>query len=160
MSHSLLGIYLNDHLLGASGGLELFKRAAGAQRGTPRGPELERLVEEVREDRDSLLRIMRGMGVPVRRAKVLAGWVGEKVGRAKLNGHLLTRSPLSSLVELEAMRLGVQGKEAGWLALRQVADAYDGLDAAELERLVGRARQQGEVLERLRQETAAEVLSR
>jgi hypothetical protein len=34
---------------------------------------------------------------------VCAGWIGEKAGRLKLNGRLRSRSPLSSLEELEMM---------------------------------------------------------
>ncbi len=42
--------------------------------------------------------------------KVLAGWVAEKLGRLKPNGQLLGYSPLSRLVELEALALGITGK--------------------------------------------------
>lgn len=106
---TLLGIYLNDHLAGATGGLELFRRATGAARGARRA-ELEQLTDQVGQDRQSLLAMMRGLGVPVRRYKVVTAWVLEKAGRLKTNGHLLSRSPLSDLVELEALVLGVQGK--------------------------------------------------
>ncbi|MDP9435302.1 MAG: hypothetical protein M3P93_08975, partial [Actinomycetota bacterium] len=41
--------------------------------------------------------------------------------RLKANGHLLRRSPLSDLVEMEALVLGVQGKAAGFRALRSIA---------------------------------------
>ena len=40
---------------------------------------------------------------------MVAGWVAEKAGRLKLNGSLLTYSPLSRLVELEGLSLGVEG---------------------------------------------------
>ncbi len=75
----------------------------------------------MQQDRDSLLAIMSAIGVSVRRYKVLGGWVLEKVGRLKANGHLLRRSPLSDLVEMEALVLGVQGKAAGFRALRSIA---------------------------------------
>lgn len=159
MADSMLAIYLNDHLLGASAGLELFKRAARNTRGKPAAPELQRLTREVAEDRETLLATMRALGLPVRRYKILTGWALEKAGRLKPNGKLLARSPLSALVELEGLRLGVQGKEAGWLALRAVADRYAALDPDELDRLAGRARRQAEELERLRAVTAADVLS-
>ena len=152
----LLGIYLNDHLGGATAGLDMFRRAAAAHRGTPAGDELARLAAEVAEDRASLLGIMAALGVPQRAYKVWGGWALEKVGRLKPNGHLLSRSPLSSLVELEALVLGVEGKGAGFRALR--AAALPALDAAELDRLVERAARQAEVLERLRLEAAAAVL--
>jgi hypothetical protein len=145
---ALLGIYLNDHLAGSTTGLELFRRVAGAHRGTPAGAVLERLTREIEEDREELLRIMRTLGVPVRQYKVAAGWAMEKVGRLKLNGRLLSRSPLSSVVEFEALYLGVQGKEAGWRLLRAIEDPR--LDAAQLDRLVDRAAAQADALEELR----------
>ncbi len=74
-----------------------------------------------------------------RRYKVLGGWVLEKVGRLKANGHLLRRSPLSDLVEMEALVLGVQGKAAGFRALRSIAAGDPRLDATDLDRLVDRA---------------------
>ncbi len=146
----LAGIYLNDHLAGASGGLELFRRAARSHRGTPAGEVLQRLTAEVAADRDSLLSTMRALGLPVRRYKIVAGWTAEKAGRLKLNGRLLRRSPLSSLVELEALRLGVEGKASGWSLLLEATAADERLDARELERLRERARRQSAELESLR----------
>jgi hypothetical protein len=93
----------------------------------------------------------------VRRYKVLAGWAVEKVGRLKLNGRLLRASPLSSVIEFESMRLGVQGKEAGWRVLRLVADRDRRLDPDRLGRLLARARQQADEIEELRMRAAAEA---
>lgn len=154
-----LRIYLNDHLMGAAAGLELFRRAAAAHRGTPTGDELERLTVEVEQDRAALVAMAERLRVPVRRYKLVAGWAAEKAGRLKPNGHLLTRAPLSDLVELEGLRVGVQAKEAGWLSLRAVADRYPALDAEELDRLAERARAQAAALERLRTPCAEKVLS-
>ena len=55
---------------------------------------------------------MKTLGIAPRTYKVYAGWIGERAGRLKLNGHLLSRSPLSSLEELELLRLAVEGKAA------------------------------------------------
>lgn len=153
----LLGIYLNDHLAGATAGVDLFRRAAAPHRGSELGNTLERLLAEVAEDRTALLDMMNVLGVPVRRYKVYAAWAAEKAGRLKLNGHLLKRSPLSTLVELEAMRLGVEGKEAGWRTLQIMADRNGRIDATRLDGLLTRARQQAETLEELRVAAAARV---
>jgi hypothetical protein len=75
---ALLGIYLNDHLAGATGGVELARRMAGSHddgRGT-----LQHLAAEVAQDRAALLGVMGVLGIPVRGYKVWAGWIG--VGRA------------------------------------------------------------------------------
>lgn len=153
----LLGIYLNDHLAGATGGLELFRRAARAQRGTETGDVLEQYTAEVAEDRAALLEMMRDLGVPVRQYKVYGAWVAEKVGRLKLNGRFRERSPLSSLVELEALWLGVEGKASGWRTLRIVAERDGRLDALRLDGLLDRARRQADTLEELRVRTAQEL---
>jgi hypothetical protein len=156
---SLLGIYLNDHLAGATGGLELFRRATSSHRATEAGPVLERLMQEVAEDREALERIMTSLDVAIRQYKVVGGWLAEKAGRAKPNGRLLSRSPLSSVVELEGLRLGVLGKEGLWRLLRALADSEPRLHAAELDRLVERAARQAAELEGLRIAAAKEGLS-
>jgi hypothetical protein len=128
-SPDLLGIYLNDHLAGATGGTQLARRAAGGAGGTSASGDLRRFAAEVAQDRATLLQIMAALGLPVRHYKVYAAWIGEKAGRLKFNGHLTSRSPLSSLEELEMLRLGVEGKAAGWRTLR-VRAAADVIAAA------------------------------
>ena len=72
---------------------------------------------------------MDALGIPVHAYKVYAAWIGEKAARLKLNGYLLARSPLSGLEELEMLRLGVEGKAAGWRTLRVLAETDTRLDA-------------------------------
>jgi hypothetical protein len=88
---------------------------------------------------------------------VAAGWLAEKAGRLKLNGHLLTRSPLSTVIEMESMRLGVEGKAAGWRTLRALAERNDRLNPEEIDRLVDRANRQIKALENLRVDAVARV---
>jgi hypothetical protein len=154
----MLSIYLNDHLAGATGGLELARRTASAQRGTPDGPALHALADEIAEDRESLLAVMRTLDVGVQHYKVGAGWIAEKVGRLKLNGSWLSRSPLSSLVELEGLFLGINGKACLWRTLRALADTDPRLDPDELDRLLARAEDQKGRVERMRLRVSAEVL--
>lgn len=153
----LLGIYLNDHLAGATGGVDLARRAAGAHRGTETGRTLQRLGQEIDEDRDELIAMMGSLDVPVRTYKVYLGWAAEKVGRLKSNGRLLSRSPLSSLVELEGLALGITGKIALWRTLTVVAEGGTRVDADQLGRLLDRAQAQLDAVEALRVETAAEL---
>jgi hypothetical protein len=156
----LLGVYLNDHLAGATAGTRLARRMANAQAGP--GPGLEGPAAEISEDRAALLEIMKQLGVPIRHYKVAAGWFAENTGRLKPNRHLLRRSPLSDLLELEMLRLGVEGKAAGWQTLRTVADSDPGLglDRDRLDELLHRARTQAETLEKLRIQQAAEVFGK
>jgi hypothetical protein len=155
----LLGIYLNDHLAGATGGTQLARRAAGGAGGTAASGALRRFAAEVAQDRATLLQVMLALGIPVRRYKVYAAWIGEKAGRLKFNGHLTSRSPLSSLEELEMLRLGVEGKAAGWRTLRVLADQDPRLDPGQLDELIARAQRQSGLLEDLRVRAAADVIA-
>ncbi|WP_322749117.1 MULTISPECIES: hypothetical protein [unclassified Frankia] len=148
-----LGIYLNDHLAGATSGLELARRAARSQRGSAAGDVLERLASEIAQDRTALLDMISALGLPARQYKVYTGWAMEKVARLKLNGQLLRNSPLRTVIELESLRLGVEGKAMAWRTLRAVAERDARLDAAQLDQLVGRARRQEDDLEGLRMDT-------
>ncbi len=153
----LLAIYLNDHLAGATAARELVRRAASSNRGSDYGRYLERLATEVDEDRDALLAIIRALGASVDQLKVLGGWGAEKLGRFKLNGRLLGYSPLSRLVELEALVLGVGGKLALWRALELLAPDQPGLGRFDLSHLIVRAEAQLDELETYRLQAAAEA---
>jgi hypothetical protein len=156
----LRATYLNDHLAGATAGRELARRSAASNRGSELGRFLAELAREIDEDRDALLALMREMGVGADRVKVLAGWTAEKLGRLKPNGHLLSYSPLSRLLELEGLLLGVHGKLALWRALEVIQDEEPALATTDLRSLSRRAERQLEELERHRREIIAAALER
>ncbi len=154
----LLGIYLNDHLAGATAGTGLAQRVARSHDEVADQATLQRLAGEINADRRALLEIMALLGVPVRHYKTTAAWLGERAGRLKPNGRLRTRSPLSSLEELELLRLGVEGKAAGWRTLRELAESDARLSGAWLDELLARARAQASQLEDLRVRAAAHLI--
>ncbi|MDQ2813244.1 MAG: hypothetical protein M3Z75_15555 [Actinomycetota bacterium] len=153
--YRVLGIYLNDHLAGATAGTELAHRVAKAHD----DDRLRRLAVEVAQDRAALQDMMKALAVPARVYKTAAAWLGERAGRVKLNGHLLTRSPLSYLEELEMLRLGVEGKAAGWRTLRVLAETDTRLDVLRLDGLISRAERQSGLLEEFRVRAAANLIA-
>jgi hypothetical protein len=157
MDRKLLRIYLQDHLAGSTGGLELARRARGANEGTPYGDPLAKLADDIEADRRSLESLMDELGFGADRAKNIAFWVGEKAGRLKLNGQLTGYSPLSRVVELEGLIAGVGAKLSLWRTLRDVAEVVPELDADRLDRLVERAQQQIETLHELRTRAGREA---
>ncbi|MFB8106811.1 transaldolase [Streptomyces sp. NPDC056007] len=158
-SDDLLAVYLNDHYTGATGGLELFRRAAQQRADAAGQAALTDLARQIEEDREALAGIMTDLGVTVSRSKAAMGWLAEKAGRLKPNGHLLSRSPLSDLLEAESMLLGVVGKTACWRTLRILADSEPRLPADRLDTLLERAEQQSAVLEEMRSAAAIRALS-
>jgi hypothetical protein len=137
-----LTIYLQDHRAGAQFGTELARRARDANKGTELGDFLAKLAEEIDEDRAALEDIMGRLGVRIDRLKVAGAWTVEKLGRLKLNGRLTSRAPLSTVIELEGLAAGVEGKLALWRSLEEIAPDEPRLDPAEVERLKGRAQRQ------------------
>ena len=155
----LLETYLNDHLTGATGGGELFGRAAKNQAGTDRGQELARLAEEVNEDRETLRGLMATLGVRENKPMLALGWLGEKVARLKPNGYVVRRSPLSEVVEIEALRVAVAGKTAGWQVLRLAAEQDTRIPGAQLDTLIARAEDQSARLHQLHLRAAESSLT-
>lgn len=156
-SAKLPSVYLNDHLADQTLGVELVKRAISENTGTPLRAFLEVLSWELEEDRESLMRLMGGLGVRRKRVGVILAWIAEQVGRLKRNGQLTGYSPLSALVELESLHRAINGKIDMWNALRSsVGDRVDGID---LDELVRRAERQAEQLERRRFDVAANALA-
>jgi hypothetical protein len=145
-----LGTYLQDHYAGSSAGIELFRRAAQQQSDPVARTELTTMVEEVENDRRALERFLAAVGKKPDPVKNAGAWVAEKLSRLKPNGELLHRSPLSDVIELEGLRLGVEGKAAGWRVLRRLAEDEYLFDQSELDRLLSSATSQIDRLEKLR----------
>jgi hypothetical protein len=155
----LLATYLNDHLAGATAGRELARRSAASNRGTDLGRFLADLAQEIDEDRDSLLALMGELQIDTDRIKVLGGWAVEKLGRLKPNGRLFSYSPLSRLLELEGLTLGVRGKLALWQALELIQADVPGLSSVDIALLSRRAERQLGELERHRRAVAPGALA-
>jgi uncharacterized membrane protein (Fun14 family) len=108
--------------------------------------DLRRVASEIRQDLIVLEGIMRRLGVEPDRVKDTFSRMAGRVGRLKLNGRLLRRSPLSDLLELEALVVGITGKQALWVSLRDVPS----VNLEELDQLVERAEEQKRVVESAR----------
>ncbi|HEX2434149.1 MAG TPA: hypothetical protein VHI55_09405 [Gaiellaceae bacterium] len=148
MTSRLLRIYLQDHQAASAGGVALARRALG-----PSHP----LTKQIDRDRDALERVMQQLAVTPSALKVGTVRVAELVGRLKLNGRIFERSPLSSVVELETLVVGVRGKEALWTALQRAGVSIEDVD---LDALVESARAQGAELEALRLSAVARAFVR
>ncbi len=153
----LLAIYLSDHLAGATGGVELARRARSSNRGTKLGETLAGICAEIEADRTTLEQVMEQLEVKRNRPKVAGAWAAEKLGRLKLNGRLTGYSPLSRLVELEMLHIGITGKIQLWQALDETQSSK--LSQFDLPGLVKRAESQRARVERLRLDAAREAFA-
>jgi hypothetical protein len=105
--------------------------------------DLRRVASEISQDLIMLEGIMRRLGVEPDRVKDTLSRIAERLGRLKLNGRLLRRSPLSDLLELETLVVGITGKQALWVSLREVPS----IRIEELDQLFERAEEQKRVVE-------------
>lgn len=143
---ALLQIYLEDHLTGATGIVQRLTMMRDSYQDLPIAAELTQLLQEITEDRQTLVEVIRSLGLRPHPAKLLLARGGELVGRLKLNGRLRHRSPLTPLLELEVLQTGINGKSGLWRSLTVHAEAL-GLDPEQFRGLEERARrQQGDVV--------------
>ena len=154
----LLAIYLNDHLAGATAGLELARRALQENDENDYGRFLATLADEIDQDRRTLMEVMKRLTIPRSKVKVSAAWALEKVGRMKLNGRIRGYSPLSRLIELEGLAGGIEAKRAMWLALLRTRAGDERLEDFALDALVARAEDQRQRLEPHRLSAAIEAV--
>jgi hypothetical protein len=153
----LLEIYLADHLAAATAGVELARRVARNNASTPAGEQLRRLADEIAEDRRTLERIVADLGFRESRVKEGLAWASEKLGRLKLNGTLRAYSPLSRVLELEALAVGIAGKLALWRSLQSAPHVGARLPELDLEQLAQRAQRQRDEVEEQRLQAARQA---
>jgi hypothetical protein len=157
-NNKMLAIYLNDHLATEVAIVELAKRCSSSNESTPLGDFLNQLVGQLEADRALLAETLGALGMRVNPVKQAAGWMAEKVGRLKPNGQLTGYSPLSRLIELEALSAGVERKLAVWRSLQLVASSDRRLGGLDFDDLIDRTAGQHEALENHRVEAVRQAL--
>ena len=154
-----LRIYVSDHLAGAAAGSSRARRLADAERDGPDAAALQQLADEIAADRRALQVLADSLNLRPQRSKQLVAAIAERVGLVKLNGRIFRRSPLTTLVEVEAMVIAVRGKLAGWETLRGVPEAA-AVNVVDIEDLVTRTTQQYDTLQQIHRRTAERLLGR
>lgn len=142
----LLQIYLNDHRTGAVAAHALATRARDANAGTVFGDFLDEFVPALEEDIEDLETIFARCGMSKNCVKLVAARVGTALGQLKLNGRLTEYSPLSRVIEFEALRVGVLGKQQLWRAIAGLPADHPAALAVDTPRLIARAEAQAQRL--------------
>ncbi|NUU32315.1 hypothetical protein [Arthrobacter sp. C9C5] len=121
IDEKLLGLYLSDHLTGATAGLGRIERMAKDFTDTPVHAELATLAAAIGRERELLRKLIHELGIRQRPHRQAAAWLAEHAGRLKLNGRLLSRSPMTLVLESELMRAAILAKIGGWQTLEELA---------------------------------------
>src|SRR4051794_15446983 len=118
-----LSTYLNDHLAVAIAGAELAKRTLSSNEGTPYEDVLRRIRDDLEADQRLMREVMRALDVSEDPVKKGLAWLGEKLGRLKINDSLTSYSPLSRVVELEGLMVVTGILRNTWASLGEVLGA-------------------------------------
>jgi hypothetical protein len=137
--------YLNDHLAGSVGALELVEHWAQLHDCKPLGAFFSDIGTDIRADQVTLRDLMRRMAIDESNVRKAGAWAAEKAGRARLTIAGYEPGSLGLVLTLEGLIMGVTGKRLMWrvLAARHLPQ-LSGYDFKELER---RAEQQIERIE-------------
>ena len=137
--------YLNDHLAGSVGALELLAHWVHVHKGDTLGNFFAETEKEIKADQDTLRDIMRALGVEESKIRKASAWAAEKVGRARMIIAGDSQGSLGLVLTLEGLIMGVTGKNLLWRAL--AAAKLPELNGYNFEELQRRAEQQVERIE-------------
>lgn len=156
MAFTGLGTYLNDHLAGATAGVNLAQMASEEHRGDEHGAFFGEIASEIKADYEKLERLLGELGIDRSATKTAAAEIGSKMMAPKFTGG---DDQLNAFVTLETLSIGVEGKLCMWKALKLVEDSNATLGSFDLDGLLERARSQRDRLEARRLEVAPQALA-
>jgi hypothetical protein len=159
MSKEDLSIYLNDHLAGSVGALELLDHLIETYKGKPLEQFFKDVHGEIAADQNTLQDLIEKLGKKESAVRKAGAWVAEKLSRAKIRLSDSEEGQMGLLHALEGLVLGITGKRGLWTALAAAADSLPQLRELDYERLVKRALEQCDRVEAKRLEVAREVFS-
>jgi hypothetical protein len=157
VNRRLLGIYLNDHLAGSVMGSKLARRIVRQNEGNDYGARLAGIADQIEEDRATLRDLMDRLGIDEQRTRMAMAWLAEKAMRLKPNGKVVGYSPLSRVLELETLTMGITGKLELWRSMEAIGNGSK-VPAFDFVELARRAEAQRDVVEDLRVRAAREAL--
>lgn len=154
-----LRTYLQDHMAGAVGLIDMAERSRDNCDDPALRATFTRLIDQIEQDRRELERLIETVGGERSTLKEIGARTMERLAALKLGG-LGGRSPMSRLQEFESMVLGVRGKKLLWERMGELkGGAAQGLLASfDFARLERRADEQIAELEELHSQAASRVL--
>ena len=159
MANDYLATYLNDHLAGATMGVELLKHLRKKHDDQAAADVLAQLHLDVEQDRNTLKAILARAGIKESEPRKAAGWMADKAAQAKLHLDDPKGGALAKYEMLETMSLGIEGKRSLWTALDTAAVGVPNIREFDLGELKRRAEAQRSILEKLRLLAAVEAFT-
>jgi len=145
--------YLNNHLSGGTGAIEMARHCEAANESQPLGGFMATLAVEIQADHQTLQDLMDRLDATQNRVKQVTSRIGEKVSHLKLGG-----GDLGKLLTLEGLSLGIEGKACMWKSLKEVKESNAAFAEVDFDALTKRAQEQREAVERWRLAVVAVAL--
>lgn len=149
-----LHTHLNDHLAGSVSAIELLDNLIEQHPADRFEEVLHGVRDDVHHDQETLRDLIRKVGAEESGIRKAGAWLAEKLSRVKI-GHADDSAEL--LQALEALALGITGKELLWRSLNEIAANFPGLQGTDFCNLEKRAQDQFERVETLRMQTVREA---
>jgi hypothetical protein len=149
-----LAIYLHDHLAGARFAIGVLQDLGAQELNQDVKQCAMKLLPAVEADSSTLEEFAKKIGEGTSVIKDAGAWLAQKAGRLKLS----LNEPFGMFEAIEMLSLGVLGKLALWTALESLRKAGHAFEALDLDRLIARAQDQHQLLEKLRLKLAVETL--
>lgn len=136
-----LASYLNDHLAGSVGALELLDRLIETYREKPLERFFQNLRDEIHHDQEQLKELIQKLGIEESAVRKAGAWIVEKLSRAKIELGESADGEAGLFLALEALVLGITGKRSLWRALKAASRSvpqlarldYAGLEKSAIE---------------------------
>jgi hypothetical protein len=152
-----LGSYLNDHLAGSVGALELLEHWKHVHEGKRLGVFFSEMEAEIRSDQHTLQNVMRSLEIDESNVRKAGAWAAEKAGRARVMIAGDEPGSLGLVLTLEGLVMGVTGKKLMWRGL--AANEFPQLNGYDFEELQCRAEMQIERIEAERIRAVAQAFA-
>ena len=146
--------YLNDHLAGSVGALELLDRMVEACEGKPLERFFRDLRDDVRKDQEQLEGLIEKLGASESTVRKAGAWIAEKLTRPRIDPGDGSQDEVGVFLALEAIVLGITGKRSLWRALHAASKTVPALARLDYPGLEKRAIEQCERVEARRLEIA------
>jgi hypothetical protein len=157
MKNKHLATYLNDHLAGSAGALELLDRMIDHYEEQPIGQFWRQIRAAVSADQDELRKMMKTIDVEESSLRKAGAWVAEKLSRTKLRLEGEETADFGLVQALEILVLGIKGKEGLWRALASVQADWPQWQHFDFQGLEKSAIEQGGRVDEKRAQAAREV---
>jgi hypothetical protein len=152
-----LSTYLNDHLAGSVGALELLDRLIKTYEEETLGRFFEDLRNEIEADQETLKELIQKLGEAESTVRKAGAWIVEKLSRAKIQLSEEQEGEFGLFLALEGLALGITGKQSLWRALAAASETVPQLSRLDYAGLEQRAEEQRDRVEKKRLEVAREV---